>query len=520
MSAFAGEELPAELAARLARDPVAGFTLFRQHNVANNAQLRALTGALQAAARPDARPLLIAADQEGGQLIGMGDETTQFAGAMALGAVADDDLAERVGRAVGRELRALGINVNYASVCDLATNPANPGLGIRSFGDDPVAAGRLAAATVRGLQAEGVAATAKHFPGNGDGAVDTHDRLAVVRRSRPEFGERELVPFRAALAAGARLVMSGHFALPEVTGDESLPATLSSVVMTDLLRGELSFDGLAITDALDMKALAQGGAQIVDVIAALRAGQDLLLGTADPLSLDMAESGVRQALLRGLVDPGAIVASAQRLATLRAWLATFEQPDLAVVGCTDHVALAQELAARSVTLVRNDERLLPLRPPNDGRVAVIMPSPADVTRADTSSYVAPGLATAIRRRHPATDEFVTGHRPAAAEIAALRSTLGDYDVLVVATLCAHSEPAQAEMVAAVLSLDVPTITLALRTPWDLDAYSNATTHACSYGILPPTIEALAAALFGEMPFAGHLPVSIAGLYERGHGLVS
>jgi beta-N-acetylhexosaminidase len=520
MLAFSGEELPPELAARLASEPVAGFTLFRQHNVAEPAQVRALTSALQAAAHPDARPLLVAADQEGGQLIGMGDETTPFAGAMALGAVADDDLAERVGRAVGRELRALGVNVNYAPVCDLATNPANPSLGIRSFGDDPMAAGRLAAATVRGLQAEGVAATAKHFPGKGDAAVDTHHRLAVVPRSQVEMAERELVPFRAALDAGVRLVMSGHFALPAVTGDESLPATLSRLVMTDLLRDELGFDGLAITDALDMKALAQGPAQIVDVISALRAGEDLLLGTPDPTSLDAIEAGLRQALARGLVDRAAIAASADRLANLRSWLATFAQPDLDVVGCAGHVALAQELAERSVTLVRNDDGLLPLRLPGGARVAVVMPSPADLTPADTSSYVAPGLAAAIRHRHPATDEFVTANPPQAAEIAGLRTTLGGYDTLVVGTLSAHGERAQAEMVAALLSLDLPTVTLALRTPWDLAAFPTARTHACSYGILPPTTEALAAALFGEIPFAGHLPVSIGGLFERGHGLAA
>src|SRR5438093_548301 len=187
MVGFAGTELPATMAASIAERPPAGVTLFRGHNVASAAQVRSLTATIQAAAPQRSRPLLIAADQEGGQLIGLGDDSTPFAGAMALGAAGDIELAERVGRAIGRELRAVGVNVNYSPVCDLATNPDNPGLGIRSFGDDPDAVAALAAATVRGLQAEGVAATAKHFPGKGDAAVDTHHHLAVVTRSADEL---------------------------------------------------------------------------------------------------------------------------------------------------------------------------------------------------------------------------------------------------------------------------------------------------------------------------------------------
>ena len=202
------------MAEALAARPVAGVTLFAHHNVESPAQVRELTAALQAAAPGDGRPLLIATDQEGGQLNALGGGTTQFAGAMALGAAGDEALAERVAGATARELRALGVNVNYAPVCDLASNPANPALGIRCFGDDPEAVGRLAAATVRGLQGEGVAATAKHFPGAGDAAADPHHELPLVRRTSAELAARELVPFRAALEAGARLVMTGHVALP------------------------------------------------------------------------------------------------------------------------------------------------------------------------------------------------------------------------------------------------------------------------------------------------------------------
>ena len=518
MIAFDGGELPAEVAGSIAQRPVAGVTLFRQRNVQDVAQVRALTSALQAAARPDTRPLLIAADQEGGQLIGMGAETTQFAGAMALGATGDEGLAERVARATGRELRALGVNVNYAPVCDLATNPGNPALGIRSFGSDPAEAGRLAAATVRGLQAEGVAATAKHFPGKGDAAVDTHHRLAVVPRTRAELAERELVPFRAALDAGARLVMSGHFALPALTGDESLPATLSRAVVSDLLRDELGFTGLAITDALDMKALAQGPSHIIELLTALRAGMDLLLTVADPSAAAPLEIGLQQAVTRGLIDRSAVEMSASRLADLRRWLSGFADPGLDVVGCSEHRALAAELARRSITIVRNDDGLLPLRPTAEARIAVVMPRPTDLTPADTSSFVAPALGDAIRRRHRPTDDFDTPSSPTSADVAALRDRLAGYELLLVGTISAHLQPAQAGLADALLELGIPTVTIALRTPWDLAAYPRAKTHVCSFGILEPTIEALAAALFGEAPLEGRLPVGVADLHPRGHGL--
>jgi beta-N-acetylhexosaminidase len=490
-------------------------TLFAHHNVDTPAQVRELTAALQAAAG-NGRSLLIAADQEGGQLNALGGGTTQFAGAMALGATGDEGLAERVAGATARELRALGVNVNYAPVCDVANNPANPALGIRSFGDDPEAVGRLAAATVRGLQGNGVAATVKHFPGAGDTAADPHHELPVVPRTNAELVERELVPFRAGLEAGARMVMTGHFALPDQ--EDGLPTSLSAAVLRDLLRGQLQFDGVTVTDALDMHALAQGSAQIVDAIAALRAGEDLLLGAADEAALERLVEGIVQAQRRGLIDAEDDTAAIRRVSDLRRWVGGYDQPPLDVVGCSEHQMLAAELARRSITLVRDDERLLPLKPAADARIAVVQSMPADLTPADTSSMVTPTLASALRRRLPGVEEILLPAAPDSAEIAALAPRLAPFDLVVVGTFSAHLQPAQAALAEQVLATGKPTVTFALRTPWDLLAYPSARTHVCTYGILPPTMEALAAALLGESPFVGGLPVVIAGLYPRGHGL--
>jgi beta-N-acetylhexosaminidase len=524
MLAFNGTTVPSWLDERLATAPAAGVTLFRQPNLRNPNQVRRLTTALQAAAgrRPgsDGLLLLIAADQEGGQLLALGNGFTPFGSPMAIGATGDAELAERIGRAIGRELRAVGVNVNYAPVLDVAVNPSNPSLGIRSFGDDPAAVARLATAWLRGLQSAGVAGTGKHFPGKGEGNVDTHLALDVVNRDREALEAVELVPFRALIAAGVRLVMSGHFAVPALTGSPTLPSTLSRRVMGTLLRDELGFDGVAITDALDMQALPQDATQAVDMLAALGAGVDLLLATPDRRARRRIEAALRRAAEIDVFDAEALETPAARVDALRRWLAGFEAPGLGVVGSKEHGAIARELAERSLTLVRDEPRQLPLRVSPEARILAIMPAPRDLTPADTSSFVQPALAAAVRERHPAVDEIVTGHPPTRDEVAAILARASGYDLIVVGTISAVSGSSQAALVDGLLATGRPVVTVALRTPWDLAAYPRAGTHVATYSILPESMGALAAALFGAstgQAFPGRLPVSINGIAARGHG---
>lgn len=515
MLAFNGATVPRWLAERLAAEPAAGVTLFRAPNLRNPAQVRRLTAALQSAAGRraggDGLPLLIATDQEGGQLLALGDGFTQFGSPMAIGATDDPELADRVGRAIGREVRAVGVNVNYAPVLDVAVNPTNPALGIRSFGDDPEAVGRLGAAWLRGLQSAGVAGTGKHFPGAGAAAEDTHLELAVVDRPRERLDGLELAPFRTAINAGVRLVMSGHFASPALTGSRTLPATLSRRVMAGLLRDELGFQGVTITDALDMQALPQDATQAVDVVAAIAAGVDLLLATPDRRSLRRIESALRRAAQVDLFQREAVRASAARISGLRQWLGGFEDPGLDVVRSSEHVALARELAERSLTLVRDVDGLLPLRLAPEDRLLAIMPAPRDLTPADTSSYVQPGLAAALRERHGNVDEIVTGHPPTQTEIGRIVADADRYAAIVVGTISATAGSTQAALVDGLLATRRPVVTVALRTPWDLVAYPRAQAHVCTYSILPETMTALASALFGatvKAPFPGRLPVTL------------
>ena len=504
---FDGFSLAADAAEAIARRAV-GVTLYRHLNVDTPAQVRALTDTLQAAASRLALPaLLIGADHETGQLHAMGEGATPFAGAMALGATGDVALAERVGRAIGTELRAMGVNLVYAPVCDLATNPRNPVVGIRSFGDEPVAVGAMAAATVRGLQSAGVAATIKHLPGHGEPGGDSHVGLPVIEASADTLRARELVPFQAAIAAGARVAMAGHLAVPALTDRRDLPATLSRAVIHDLLRDELGFGGLVVSDALDMGGV-RGDDGGPDVAGALAAGIDLLLCGPDPEAQTRVEAGLARTIA-GL-DPASSAKAARRLDDLRSWLDGFAQPAIDVVGGAAHRALADELAQRSITVVRDHDRLLGRPIARDARLLVVEPLPVDLTPADTTSWLpAAGLAAAVRGRRPATDGLLLDGSPPPDLLAEIVARARAADLVVLGTVDALARPTAFDALAgALVETGTPVVAVALRGPWDADAYPGIGTVVASFGAQAPSLAAVAAAILDGAPVTGRLPVQV------------
>jgi beta-N-acetylhexosaminidase len=509
---FEGRESPPDQFLEvLRRQHVGGVVLFRHKNMGNLAGLLGLTQALQrAAAESGQPPLLIAADQEGGQLIAV-DHTTPFPGNMALGAAGSDKLAYKVGRALGRELSAVGINVDFAPVCDVNSNPLNPVIGTRSFGEDPKLVARMSVALIRGLQSAGVAATAKHFPGHGDTSSDSHRGAPIVRHNAKRIHSVELVPFRAAVKTRVRLVMTAHIVMPALNGGSNeLPATLSPKILRDLLRRKMRFNGVVVSDALDMHAMEQGPGYVAETMAAVAAGIDLLLFNHDLSRVEPACVNLVQAARRGLLSADEIHASARRIMALKNWIKRQPRESLAVISCREHLRLAQEVAQKSITLVRDTARQLPLRAGPEEKIAVALPRPQDLTPADTSSYVKPVLADALRRYHPQVDEFSFALNPSSPEIAALCERLVKYDVVIVGTINATADPAQAELVQKLIKQSARLIAVALRMPYDLAAYPAASTYVCTYSILPPAMEALAEALCGRIPFAGNLPVTIPG----------
>jgi beta-N-acetylhexosaminidase len=509
LAAFQGYQVPVGLVDLLKRTHIGGVTLFRSLNVQNPSQVRDLTAALQTAAEMAGQPpLLICADQEGGQLLAISG-TTPFPGNMALGATRSPELACRTGLAIGRELAAMGINVNYAPVCDVNVNPQNPVVGTRSFGEDPGEVGRLGAAMIEGLQAAGVAATAKHFPGHGDTATDSHYGTPVLPFGEERLRQVELPPFVSAIEAGVKLMMTAHIALPGLTGGLEVPATLSPAIMRKLLRDELGFRGVVVSDAMDMGAIQKGLGLAIDCIAASAAGVDLLLLADCGEGFQAVHTAVLQAARRGLLAPGEIMASAQRVLELKAWLSKHEQPGLEVVRCEEHRALAYEIAAHSVTLVRDTAGCLPLSLPTGARIALVLPRPSDLTPADTSSYDTPVLAEMLRRYHPAVDQIDVPTNPGSADIGEVLQQVKGYDLVIACTINAFQHAGQAALVNMLLEAGNKAIAVALRLPYDLSAYPGAPTYICTYNLQPPSMEALADALWGRIPFVGRSPVTVA-----------
>lgn len=511
--AFQGMENPSpEIVQAFRKYHPGGVTLFRPFNMDTPAQIRSLTRSLQDLARElDLPPLLIAADQEGGQLMAFGDGTP-LPGNMALGATRSPELARKAGEVLGRELAAIGVNIDYAPCADVNINPQNPVVGVRSFGEDPNLVGELAAAMIEGIQSQGVAATVKHFPGHGDTASDSHHGLGTVPHSRERLHAVELTPFRSALQADAKLVMTAHLGILSIDGENAPPATLSSNILTGLLRNELNFKGVVITDSMDMHAIRQGELLREDALRAAQAGADILLMTADPLDQTRAFEALLQGAQNGRLSQENIQASVDRIMQLKNWLAeNATSPDLSVIQCAEHMQVANEIAKKSITLVRDEKKYLPLKLEAGKRIAVIIPVPQDLTPADTSSYIQPKLAESIREHHAQTDEFKIPLAPSVEESAKVLEQMREYDVIVMGTINAYAEEKQAEFVRQLLQMDKPVIIIALRLPYDLAAFPQASTFVCTYSIQEPSMRAVAKAVFGQGEMTGRLPVSIPGL---------
>jgi beta-N-acetylhexosaminidase len=511
MLSFDGTSLPGWLEESIAASPPAGLTLFRELNMESPHQLAGLVEKLQGLNRNEP-PLLIAVDQEGGQLQGL-IGSTPFAGNMALGAAGDLSLTARVAAAMGAEMRAVGVNLNYAPVADVATRPGNPSLGVRSFGEDPTSVAAHVSAAVEGFRSAGVLATLKHFPGKGEAVVDPHYELPRMDLDIDRLRRVELLPFEAGVAAGADLIMTGHYGVPALTGSEETPVSMSEQAIDGFIRREMGFDGVVITDALDMGALDQGAGQIVDIIASMRGGTDLLLVMPEDDLTERARLALARGSSRGLIPQSTLDVSTRRITAARRRLPSADlKPEM--VGRNRD--LADELARRSITLVRNDAGLIPLDAHEVDRILVLEPEPTNVTPADTTASHSPALAEALRQVHGHVTGIVYRHDPEPSDIAGLVEEADGYGLVVVGTV--NGTAGQAALVNELIKTEARLATVAMREPQDLSSYPRAQTHLCTYSSHPPSLLALAQAMFGQREFVGRLPVSIPGLYPLGHGV--
>jgi beta-glucosidase-like glycosyl hydrolase/CubicO group peptidase (beta-lactamase class C family) len=472
-------------------------------------------------------PLLVASDLEPGlgRLEGgtfapslyTGGSATVLPSNMAIGATGREANAEEAGRITGREAKAIGIHMAFAPVVDVNNNPANPVINTRSFGEDPASVARFAAAFVRGVQAEGVAATAKHFPGHGDTDTDSHLALPIVQSDRARLDSVELVPFRAAIAERVAGVMTAHIALPAI-GHDTVPATLVPAIVGALLHDTLGFHGLTVTDALSMEGVGKGYAVERSAVLAVQAGADILL---KPTDTRRAIDAVVAAVERGEIAPARIDASVRRLLELKLRVGAVQHPLVAldslrgIVGSAAHRDAARRIAQEAVTLLRDEGALVPIH----ADVPTVILTYAGELDIEAGRAFAAELRGALPR---ARVSRITPRTPGAQLDSLVRS--GERVVIGthVRTVEGEGRFAVAPHVAAWIDSLAAThqvIVAAHGNPYVIREFPHVGTYLATYGRGPALEQAAARAIAGRAPIGGKAPISLPGFFRRGEGLV-
>ena len=518
-------EMNAEIAQLVKDYHLGGVILFRENTVTAE-QTTKLVSAYQEAS--EKYGLLISIDQEGGIVTRL-QTGTDFPGNMALGATRSEEMAKKVGMAIGEELNALGINMNFGPSLDVNNNPDNPVIGVRSFGEDPELVGKLGNAYIKGLQESGTAATAKHFPGHGDTAVDSHLGLPEVPHDINRLKKVELYPFQQAMDAGIDAVMTAHVTFPKIDdtkviskkdGKEiALPATLSQKVLTGLMREQMSFKGVIVTDAMNMGAIVEHFGAVDAAIRSVKAGTDIVLM---PVGLEAVANGLYDAVNKGEISTKRIEQSVERILTLKLnrgiVKAEVEKSldekianAIQVVGSAEHKAVESEAAAKSITLVKNNAAL-PLKAGTKDKI-VVVGSSADL------------LAGEVQKHHENVTVLTT--ETLLTESQLTQAKTADYIILGTNTSTVSGrEPSNNLMRLAnqlIEQTDVPVIGIGIRNPYDIMSYPKVDAYLVQYGFRPASYEASVNTIFGLNNPTGKLPVTIYDqdgdvLYKFGHGL--
>ena len=474
-------------------------------------------------------PLLTAADFEWG--VGMRIEgATRFPRAMAFGAAGDEQLAVEAGRITALEGRALGVHVNFAPVADVNNNPRNPVINIRSFGEDPARVGVMTAAWVRGLQAGGMFATLKHFPGHGDTAVDSHLGLPVITYPRQRLEQIELVPFRAGVAAGAAGVMVAHIELPALD-KTSGPATLSQPIVTSLLREQLGFKGLIFSDAMNMDAVQKIGSAGENAVRAVLAGIDLVLDSRDTMA---AFHGLKAAVDSGQVPRARLEASVRRILTAKAQLGLHRSRTVSldaaptIVGTRRHAAVAQQVSERGLTLIKDERGNVPLKLPSTGSVLFlsVIDYPRDWRIAAPSRVLLPEL----RKRWPDLQAVEVSDATTPNELALIRAMAQRFDAIVAGVFVrVASSTNRLDLAPPVIDLlrdlarasgrrNQPFVTAFFGSPYVPLTVRDLPAMLLTYDLSDHAEQSAVRAIAGEIPISGKLPISLPGMFPVGHGL--
>ncbi|GAA1485383.1 glycoside hydrolase family 3 protein [Brachybacterium fresconis] len=464
-------------------------------NLQDIEQIATLSNDVQAAAlEAGGVPLIVAADEERGVVYRLPAPATPLPGAMALGATGSHSHARKAGVIVGSELRASGVNQAFAPVADVNIEARNPVIGVRSLGADPEAVSRLVAAQVKGIQSANCSASAKHFPGHGDTATDSHLGLPVIDHTRAELDQIDLPPFRAAIEQGADVIMTAHIVVPALD-DSGRPATLSQPILTGLLREELGFEGVIVTDSLAMEGVRTMFGDDRVPVEAILAGADQMLMPPD---LAVAIGGVRDAVASGEIGEDRLDASVRRILAQKLRRDLFEDASvdpgsaLAEVGTEQSRHTAQKIADDSITLI-TDQDTVPLA----GGTSVLVTGEATAARLETTAQALTehGLEASILA-------------DATAEQAA--AAAADVEAVLVFTSSAGFEPpaSQVEVVQALAATGVPVVHASLRNPYDVVHVGEVAASLAAYGNSECNLRAVAGAVAGAVHTKGTLPVAI------------
>lgn len=479
-------------------------------------------------------PLLIASDMENGPGMRLGGiyalpsllpqgGGTVFPPVMSLGAARSEELAFGLGQVLGTEARAIGVHMVFGPVLDVNSNPLNPIINTRSFGENPSLVSSLARAYIRGAQSKGLLTTAKHFPGHGDTEVDSHIDLPVVRGTRARMDSIEFPPFRAAIAEGADAVMTGHIAAVSIEGDTAAPATLSRGFMTGMLRGEMGFRGLLFTDAMTMGGIARRYGATEPLILAVEAGADVLLM---PRNVTVAIETVVRAVTSGRLSTARIDSSVRRVLTAkaRAGLRTGRLVDLNAVGRTvgvpAHTEIAARIAERSITLAQDRSSLVPI--PDDSTKRILA-----ITYADETDLVAGrAFSAVVEERVPGLKSARVDARTTDQEYAALRSEADSAHLLLVSVYVSPREfaatigtqQAFSRFVEELALSGKPIIVISFGSPYLLGAFPSVSSYVLAWGGAPVSQRAAALAVLGFRGISGRLPISLPPTIPYGAGL--
>lgn len=507
-----------------------GVILYRR-NIEGPDQLRALIKDLQAAATRSGAGigLLVAIDQEGGTAIQLWEsEVPVPPGAHAIAAASSEDargreeLAHQVAFASGRDIKTFGVNMNLAPVLDVNSNPENPVIGVRSFGADPCLVATLGAAMARGFKDAGILCCGKHFPGHGDTRLDSHLDLPVVPHDRQRLDAVELVPFRHAIAAGIDAIMAAHVAFPAIERDLEVPATLSAAVVSGLLKGELEFPGVALSDLMSMKAIADRYEAGEAAVRAVAAGIDVLLTADDQRLQRVTRDALLSALASGRLNAARLDDAVRRILSLklRAGLVPLSsgQPGIGYAARTRepgkpaesrgtaeveaHSQLFAEVHRKAITVVRDMNGALPLRVPEASLVGVVFIAHEDELHQQRWKSAREVLLGEFRRRHPLCVEMT-------ARSADLESVKARTEALVI-VFCTRRDltPEEVDMARSLASSGKPVIGLGLFNPFIIRRVPEMSCFLAAYDYSSEAVKAAVGAVFGEFEAKGVFPAEI------------